>query len=164
MVTKSLDHWKPKREAAELLQCSEKTVERMATRKEIQKALRRSPGKPPMVVYHPEDIESLRRAMSTTEAFPISSDDSAVDGERSLPARRAGASDLILQLADALSPARDTAPSLSDLGHKIYLTLEEAARYSGLTKSLLLQKLKADKLKGFKDRGWKIRRVDLEAL
>ena len=50
------------------------------------------------------------------------------------------------------------------VGEKVYLTLGEASAYSGLSKTLLLRKVKGGELKAFKDGGWKIRRSEVEEL
>jgi excisionase family DNA binding protein len=72
-----------------------------------------------------------------------------------LPAKREELAAMVLQ---ALAAPR-TAPSV-----KLYLTVTEAAEYTGLTETLLRHKIKDGELKALKDRGWKIRRADLEKL
>ena len=44
------------------------------------------------------------------------------------------------------------------------MTLNEAAEYSGMPKSWLLQKIKQNELAAFKFRGWRVRRSDIEQL
>ena len=44
------------------------------------------------------------------------------------------------------------------------MTLNEAAEYSGMPKSWLLQKIKQDELVAFKFRGWRVRRSDIDQL
>ena len=60
MVTDLLGDWKTQAEAAEILKCSQKTVSRMAAQKKIQRVLRRVPGRKPMPVFNPDDIEAIR--------------------------------------------------------------------------------------------------------
>ena len=55
-----LDEWKTQAEAAEILKCSQRTIGRMAGQKKIQRILRRVPGRKPMPVFNPDDIEALR--------------------------------------------------------------------------------------------------------
>ena len=43
-----------------ILKCSQKTVGRMAAQKKIQRVLRRVPGRKPMPVFNPDDIEAIR--------------------------------------------------------------------------------------------------------
>jgi len=47
---------------------------------------------------------------------------------------------------------------------KPYLTVDEAAAYTGLSQAFLKRMIKLGTLSAIKDRGWKIRRKDLEAL
>ncbi len=71
MVTDPLDDWKTQAEAAEILRCSQKTVGRMAAQKKIQRVLRRVPGRKPMPVFNPDDIEAIRAEMVQVEPFPV---------------------------------------------------------------------------------------------
>ncbi len=48
--------------------------------------------------------------------------------------------------------------------HKVYLTLEEASEFSGLSFEYLERLVQEQKLKAVNDGGWKIRRIDLESL
>jgi excisionase family DNA binding protein len=47
---------------------------------------------------------------------------------------------------------------------RLYLTLEEASEYSGLSCEYLVQLVQEQKLGAIDDGGWKIRRADLENL
>ena len=71
MVSDPLDDWKTQAEAAEILKCSQKTVGRMAAQKKIQRVLRRVPGRKPMPVFNPDDIEAIRAEMVQVEPFPV---------------------------------------------------------------------------------------------
>lgn len=57
----TLSDWPTKQEAARILQVSEKTIERLASRGELQSAKRHRPGAAPIAVYHPEDLARLRQ-------------------------------------------------------------------------------------------------------
>ncbi len=48
------------------------------------------------------------------------------------------------------------------VNEKFYLTLGEAVELSGLSRAFLLRQIKGGELKAIKDRGWKIRRSELE--
>ena len=50
------------------------------------------------------------------------------------------------------------------LRDKLFLTVKEAVRFSGLPESTIRRLLRSGKLPGFKAGGWRIRRVDLEEL
>ena len=71
MVTNQLDDWKTQAEAAEILKCSQKTVGRMAAQKKIERVLRRVPGRKPMPVFNPDDIEAIRAETAQPKPFPV---------------------------------------------------------------------------------------------
>ena len=157
MVTDQLDDWKTQAEAAEILKCSQKTVGRMAAQKKIQRVLRRVPGRKPMPVFNPDDIEALRAEMVKVEPFPVRE-----RGEEKALVRqtRQRGVDLLAQLlADRISPA-----SAVPVGQKIFLNLKEAAEYSGLPKAWLMREIKSGNIKAMKAGGWRIRRAELEQL
>ena len=68
-MSDKLAHWKTQTEAATMLECSEKTISRYATQNKIQRALRRVPGRKPMPVFNPADIERIRG--ETVEVKPF---------------------------------------------------------------------------------------------
>ena len=70
MVTNQLDDWKTQAEAAEILKCSQKTVGRMAAQKKIERVLRRVPGRKPMPVFNPDDIEAIRAETAQPKTVP----------------------------------------------------------------------------------------------
>ena len=75
MLTDQLNDWKNQVEAAEILKCSEKTVGRMAAQKKIERVLRRVPGRKPMPVFNPDDIEAIRdKGLSALLACTVVSD------------------------------------------------------------------------------------------
>ena len=158
MSQEPLDAWKSKSEAAQIIGCSPKTIERLATQKKIQKAMRRIPGRKATPVYHPGDIEAIRAGTAQLEPFQIGERESAAD---LAPARRNSGVELLLQLLSnsGAGTATATAPR-----HKLFLTLKEAADYSGMSRGWLLRKIKASELPAVKTGGWKIRRSDLEQI
>ena len=64
-------------------------------------------------------------------------------------------------LVEAIRSATPTAPPIE---RKLFLTLAEAAAYSGLPKSYLHGLIGEGKLKAIKAGGWRIRRSDLEQI
>ena len=152
--------WKSKAEAAQILRCSHKTIERLAGQNKIQKHMRRIPGRRSTPVYHPDDIEALRNDTANLEPFPM---DAAArqdtPNEALLPATaaQARAGDIFLHLLNSGLPAATVAPQ-----HKLFLTLKEAVAYSGMPRGWLLQRIKAGELKAVKVGGWRIPRADLE--
>ena len=158
MSQEPLDAWKSKAEAAQIIGCSPKTIERLATQNKIQKAMRRIPGRKATPVYHPDDIEAIRAGTAQLEPFQVGARETA---EGLAPARRNSGVDLLLQL---LSNSGASAPAATAPRHKLFLTLKEAADYSGMSRGWLLGKIKAEELPAVKAGGWKIRRSDLEQI
>ena len=157
MTIDQLDDWKTQAEAAEILKCSQKTIGRMAGQKKIQRVLRRVPGRKPMPVFNPDDIEALRAEMMQVEPFPVKE-----RGEGKTLARQTSQDrvDLLAQLlADRIPPA----PAVP-VAQKVFLNLKEAAEYSGMPKAWLMREIKNGKIKTIKSGGWRIRRSDLEQL
>ena len=154
MLSDQLDDWKTQAEAAKILNCSEKTVGRMAVQKKIERVLRRVPGRKPMPVFNPDDIEAMRAEAAQPKPFPVRER----GGEKALvPRSRQGGVDLLAQLlADRISPA----PAVP-VEQKVFLNLKEAAEYSGLSKAWLMREMKSGKIKAIKTGGWRIRRSDL---
>jgi excisionase family DNA binding protein len=155
-VMKEYTGWPTKAEAAATLGMSEKTIERLAAHGRIQQAYRRIPNRRPTPVFNPRDIEKLKG--ETVAGQPFIVDVSEEGSERALakpPAKREEIAALVLQ---ALA-APKTAPSV-----KLYLTVGEAAEYTGLSATFIRRKIKAAELSALRDRGWKIRRADLEKL
>ena len=150
MVTDPLDDWKTQAEAAEILKCSQKTIGRMAAQKKIQRVLRRVPGRKPMPVFNPDDIEAIRAEMVQVDPFPVKE-----RGEVKALARQTsqGGVDLLAQLlADRISPTLAV-----PVEQKVFLNLKEAAAYSGLPKAWLMREIKSGKIKAIKAGGWRIR-------
>ena len=154
MLTDQLDDWKTQAEAAEILKCSQKTVGRMAAQKKIQRVLRRVPGRKPMPVFNPDDIEAIRAETAQPEAFPVK--ERSEEKALARAPRQSGVDLLAQLLADRISPARAV-----PVEQKVFLNLKEAAEYSGLSKAWLLREIKSGKIKAIKTGGWRIRRSDL---
>ena len=152
----SLPDWKTLTEAAEILKCSERTIIRMADQKKIQRVQRRVPGRKPLPVYNPADIETIRKDTVELEPFPVAKQ---VEELAVAPQTRQRGLDLLAQMFTD----RSAAPRVP-LERKLFLTLIEASEYSGMPRAWILQKIKADELAAIKARGWRIRRADLEQL
>ena len=120
MLTDQLNDCKTQAEAAEILKCSEKTVGRMAAQKKIERVLRRIPGRKPMPVFNPDDIEAIRAETAQPKPFPVGK---RVEEKALAPRSRQSGIDLLAQLlADRISPARAV-----PVEQKVFLNLKEAA-------------------------------------
>ena len=101
-------------------------IERLATQNKIQKAMRRIPGRKDTLVYHPDDIEAIRARTAQLEPFQVGARETP---EGLAPARHNGGVELPLQL---FSNSGASAPAATAPRHKLFLTLKEAADYSGM--------------------------------
>ena len=152
-----LGHWKSQAEAAEILKCSEKTISRMAAQGKIEKAMRRVPGRKPMPVFNPRDIERLRSETVDLKPFPVEEG----DDEKALARRPSqdGANLVAQLLADRLA-----SPQAVPLERKVFLNLAQASEYTGMPKGWLRRQIKSGELPAILSGGWRIRRADLEKL
>ncbi len=160
--------WLTKARAAHQIGVTTKTVEQLAKAGKLRQVLWRRPsGGALLAVYHPEDVErvALERPGRRTGAVIVEP-----------PAQRPNGNGHAL----AISQKRDIPPS-DELGRwlittaaqgvasqktsqKLYLTLAEASAYSGLSEAYLRRQCQSGWPGALKDRGWKLRRTDVEAL
>ena len=147
-----LDDWFTKSQAAALLQVSEKTVERLARKGEIRRETRKRPGVRPSPVYSPEDLDRVKNAQ--VPQVVVMPPQAEAGGVPALIPRVDLPSFLQSLVSGADVPLRD----------KLFLTVKEAVRFSGLPESTIRRLLTSGKLPGVKAGGWRIRRVDLEEL
>jgi excisionase family DNA binding protein len=134
-MEENLESWISKEEAVARTGLDKRTIERKAKAGEIRQMDRPVPGRKPLPVYHPEDIEKLctRTLKPTVLATPTR--------------QKAATSEPVF---------------IVPLHMKIFLTLPEAVAYSGLPKTYLEKKLKDNTIPAFKAGGWRIKRIDLE--
>jgi hypothetical protein len=133
-----LSTWISKDEVIERTGLDERTIERQAKKKTPRRAYRPIPGRKPLPVFHPDDVEKL--LTRTLTPIPLKT--------KGLPATR--------------KPAAIPAPLFVPISRKLFLTIAEAVAYSGLSDTLLRRSLHAGILAGMRDGGWKIWREDLE--
>src|SRR5262249_36763970 len=125
---------------------TERTLERMVKRGELRRDYRNIPGRKPLPVFHPEDVEQL----TTKTLTPI-------------PMKRNGIPkfrQLVPTLRQLPMASASVAVSLS-LNEKFYLTLKEAAFLSGLPLSYLRKKVQSQEIAAVKLAGWRIHRDEL---
>ena len=163
--------WYTKQQAAEAIGVTTKTVERMAQDGQLQQARRRGTASGQKIaVYHPGDVDriaSARRPGLSPFVLPAGSD-VPTNGKHhhapgalaiAPPASIGSGEELLHAFAAALRTMSETSQTLT-----LFVTLPEAAEYSGLSQACLRRKIASGTLKAERDRGWKIRRKDLEAL
>lgn len=171
-----LSTWLTKQQAAETIGVSTKTVERFAQERQLQQARWRRPGGgAPVVVFHPDDVARLAQARQPeAEPFVVPSGQDreapAGDDATAIALPPVPSPDVWQQLvAVALRVlAHDVSETrlrhLSQTSETLFLTLREASAYSGLSVGRLRALIRDGHLVAMRDRGWKIRRRDLEAL
>lgn len=146
-----LNDWLTKTEAAAFLQVSEKTIERLATKGGVRRATRKRPGVRPLPVYNPDDLQKVKDS-HTAQVVVVPS------AEARTPTALAPRTDLPSFLK-TFFPAADM-----PVQDKLFLTLKEAARYSGLPQSTIRRLVHVGQLSAVKAGGWRIKRSDLEKL
>lgn len=169
--------WLPKQQAADAIGVSTKTLESMAKAGQLQQAFWRRPtGGPALAVYHPGDVARLALARHPAPApFVLPADATSPNGNGdghgvrhpAVPESTALAvqpGDDVLRAVFAAALRAVTSQSSEKVGSKLFLTLAEASTVSGLSVSCLRRLITEEKLKAVRDRGWRIRRRDLEQL
>jgi hypothetical protein len=162
--------WLTKQQAAERIGCSTKTVEKLAQDRRIQQAAWRRPtGGPAVAVYHPDDVARIaqeRRPEASAfvlPAGPVAPNGNGARGELERASPIAPGDDVLRSIFAAALRAV-TSEKSQNLSEKLFLTLEEAATFSGLSQTCLRRLIAGGKLDAMRDRGLRIRRRDLEAL
>ena len=149
--------WYSKQEAAQRLGISERTLERKIEAGEISTAQRRIPGRKPMTVCSPADVDRLAEATAqpVVETLPA---------EETLPVRQTKTKSVAGAAAASPAALLQVLAANLDRTPKLYLTLEEASAYTGLTQAYLMRKIQAKEVPAVRDVSWKIRRSELDKL
>jgi len=132
-------NWPTKPEACQQAGISERTLERAASRDEVRTTTRRLPGRKPLKLYHPEDIERIRQSFLPSEAVRI-------------PAKKAVTK---RQRRDVVGTSVDK---------KIFLSVDEAVSYSGLPRLLVTELCRQGQVYAVKRGRWYVSRKSLEQL
>jgi len=156
--------WLTKAQAAAALSVSTKTIEKYAQAGQIEQAAYRRPtGGPKLAVYNPADVDRLQHPPPAPFVVPPAPP--AVRFARPSTAVApleppSPGEDLVRALLHGLRQSAPTSPK----SETVFLTLAEAAGFTGLTVTRLRRQCQQGTLPAIKDRGWKIRRVDLASL
>jgi excisionase family DNA binding protein len=167
--TPDFSTWMTKQQAAEILAVSTKQIERWANDKRLQCGKWKRPeGGPAIVVYHPADIERIAQDRNPgVEPFVLpaaAASPKPTNGAHALAVRQPSGEQFIEALAAAVSSMSQTSKTPSA---RLWLTLEEAADYSGLPAAAIVHFIESKALKALnvgRRRGgqWRIRRLDLD--
>jgi hypothetical protein len=151
-----LTEWMTKEDAAALLQCSARSLERRANKGEIETRKQQRTGKSPAVLYRTNDVMRLQPpsfempANRTVATIPTAAPTAATTPE--IPWLDA--------LAATLEAIRQP-PPVTPIPH--WLTVAQASLHSGLSEACLKRLRKAGSLITIKDsRQWKYQRADLD--
>ena len=167
--------WLTKQQAANALQCATKTVEQLAKAKKLQTTMYKRPtGGPAIAVYHPDDVERLRKERNPeAEPFIV-----PAGAEPTKALQRAGngkpTPPLFDQFAEWLTGIRnEQQPPAIPLREKVFLTMPEAVQFTGLPDAVIRRMIHAWEAQKpgapmimaiLTGQGWRVRRKDLEAL
>lgn len=158
--------WLNKQDAAEAIGVSTKTLEQMVRAGQIQQATWRRPKGMPIAVYEPSDVERVAHERNPSKPFVVgrvvpATGNGNGNGLAPAPTPRPDAEFLrglaaLRAAVDYTAAARGTTT--------LFLSLKDAAEASGLSQTYLRRAIADGKLPALKDRGWRIRRTDLERL
>lgn len=170
-LSPDLSAWLSKEAAASQLNMSVRTFERLvAEGKGPERRLRpRAKGLKPEPVFNPDDVETLRAAAAakpavfaaTSAIAPISTSALAPTAAPDIPPALAAVLSLIDRLAQMAQRPR---PEPLQAPEPLWMTIDQAAAFTGLSASLLRRLAKSGKLHAIRDRAIKFRRADLANL
>jgi excisionase family DNA binding protein len=169
-----LSDWMTKQEAAAAIGVSTKAIERFAKAGKLEQRSRPQPHGPNVAVYFPDDVATLaqeRQPAATPFVLPAVPDAPRSNGRTpgsaaltvSAPST-AGDDPVRALFAAAMRAVLSQTSETSAMSATLFLTLREAAALSGLTQAYLRRLIDEQKLPAIRDRGWRIRRRDLEQL
>lgn len=160
----SLDYatWFTKQQAADLLGVSLKQIERLAKAGKLEQVLWKRPGGGQTIaVFGPDDVEreaQAQRPHVTPDALAPSNGNGHMKAETDKTDRQLSVApstkSSILLMMQQLS-------ELSQQSQTIFLTIPQAAKFTGLTQAYIRRACQLGRLDALKDGGWKIRRSAL---
>lgn len=159
--------WFSKQEAADAIGVSTKTIEQLAKDGKLQSARWKKPTGVTVAVYHPEDVQHVRKERNPeADPFILPPDRSIPEPSRALAPVAPGAEQFFRALAAAVGSSQSSEKvSEVRIPERLFLSIPDAANYSGLPQTHIRRLLADKKLKGMKTgAGWRIRRADLEKL
>jgi excisionase family DNA binding protein len=164
--------WLTKTQAADAIGVSTKTVEKFADDGKLQQAEWKRPGGGPRIaVYHPRDVERLRKARNPgAEPFVLpAAVDERPSADKAVAVRQPGAERFMQVLAATMANSANS-QNLAGvrLAERPFLRIGEASEYTGLGVAFLRRWIAEGKLKLIKGAGQHgadvLRRADLDKL
>lgn len=144
------DAWLTKQEVRQRIGISERTLERKIQDGEIRRQYRNVPGRKPLAIIHPKDVEKLQN--KTLKPVPVKANRKGTNNAVSLRTPQK-------DMAAFMTAFMAASPVLAE--KKFYLSLKEASQLSGLPMSYLKRKITEGIVPAVKVPGWRIRREDL---
>lgn len=150
------DTWPTKQDAARNLGLSLRSIERLITEKKIRITHKRVPGRKALTCCHPDDIAKLKASIVPSSPVPAPGKN---NGTLPAPKQAAHLPTALQQFAAAFLGTVPYPP------RTLFLSLREAAEYSGLPKSALKELITKGEIK-VRQRGKRVwvSRKALEAL
>jgi excisionase family DNA binding protein len=167
-VDVDVDNWPTKQEAAVQLRVSGNSIERLLRQRRLKKRIRRGTGLP-VVVIDPKSIAECRQTRGDLADEETTNPTASVALARivkpSLAPARSGATAGGLEAAFLAFLQSKTPSSIVPVERRIFLTITEAAEYSGLPAAFLRRLIASGKIKALRTgAGWRVSRVELETL
>jgi len=181
MAETDLSDWLTISEAAALIGCSTRTIERWGRARLLEQRLRPQAGSPPVAVYSPDDVARIaaeRRAAPAPFVLPAVSTGNG-NGHRHGPLAKAGRSpfsnfdearaamvsvvtDLARAMQTNLSPP--SPPVSATVAETPWIDIPTAAAVLGRSEAYVRRQIKDGRLKAERDRCLVVRRTDVEEL
>jgi len=158
------DDWLTMGDAMETLGISERTLNRMVEKGEVQRQYKQARGRRPMPMFHPGDVETARQEIFSARQHVMPTGQSR---ELALVHRQdpqEAMLDGMPALAGFAAAILEAAQKPQERTMAAYVQLEEAVVISGLPKAFLLEQAQQGKLKAKKFGRWYFQRAALEAL
>jgi hypothetical protein len=153
--------WPTKGEAARVLGCSEKSVERYALRGALESRWRAQQGKRSISVYSPDSVDALRVQLAgRVSVLPADRASSEIATVR-LPTELEGLSAILAGLS------RFAEENNAKYSRPVYMSLDEASALTGLGRRTIKELASSGKIATLPydgNGGARYRRADLEAL
>lgn len=166
--------WLTKQQAADAIGVSTKTIEKFTDDGKLQQAeWKRPEGGPRIVVYHPRDVERLSKERNPDAhpfVLPAADEKPAAHTSKAVAVRQPNTEQFMQALAAAVGGASQNSQKQAEvrLAERLYLTIEQAADYTGLGVGYLRRQISEGKLELMKGAGPRgadvLRRKDLETL
>jgi excisionase family DNA binding protein len=160
MTKPDLSSWYTTEEVMSKLRMSQRSVYRLRTEKRIGWARRREKGKQPEPVYNPADVDAIQATLAPAPAL-LEAPAAANGAVATTRPAKAGVQDGFSQFMEFVQ--RGMAAQAAVAAPRLFLTIEEASEYSGLSQLCLRRLCKEGAIPSIKDRSVKIPKAGLDA-